>query len=262
LPILAERGYLIPAINNTNTDYTACAVQLAHSIRQWHPDAQIAVVTDLGFSDAVFDHVIALPYGDQASAQNKQCNDWQMFEASPFRQTIKLEADMIAASPIDHWWNLFELRDVVISQGARDIYDRSAESRFYRQLFDRNHLPDVYNAITYWRYSKTARDFFDHVKNIFENWSHYQRCLLMPDAEPTTDVVYAVAAVLMGPELVTLPQGFGPSLVHMKQHMIPTHTPDWTQELIWEYPNLRIQTVAQWGMVHYNIKTWRADGSI
>jgi hypothetical protein len=82
----------------------------------------------------------------------------------------------------------------------------------------------------------------------------------MPDAEPSTDVVYAMAAVLMGPEQVTLPVGLGPTITHMKQHIIPTQTPDWTQELVWEYPNLRIQTVAQWGAVHYNTKTWCARG--
>ena len=260
MPVLAERGYLIPAIDNATTDYLACAVQLARSIREFHPDAQIAAITTRRSSDPVFDHVIPLPHGDQSSTENKQCNDWQIFEASPFRQTVKLEADMIVASPVDHWWTLFERRDVVISRGCRDIYDQPARSRFYRQLFDRNNLPDVYNAITYWRLSKTARDFFNLTRNIFENWSDYQRCLLMPDAEPSTDVVYAMAAVLMGPELVTLPAGLGPTITHMKQHIIPTQTPDWTQELIWEYPKLRIQTVAQWGAVHYNTKTWRADG--
>ena len=43
--MLAERGYLIPAIDNDTTDYLACAVQLARSIREFHPDAQIAAIT-------------------------------------------------------------------------------------------------------------------------------------------------------------------------------------------------------------------------
>ena len=122
--MLAERGYLIPAIDNETTDYLACAVQLARSIREFHPDVQIAAITTRRSSDPVFDHVIPLPHGDQSATENKQCNDWQIFEATPFRQTVKLEADMIIASPIDHWWTLFERRDVVISQGCRDIYDR------------------------------------------------------------------------------------------------------------------------------------------
>jgi hypothetical protein len=252
LPILAERGYLIPAIDTDTVDYLSCAVRLARSIRQWHPDANISVLTVKRCSDPVFDHVLPLPYGDLGG----YANDWQVFAASPYRQTIKLEADMIAASPIDHWWTLFGKRDVVVSQGARTFYDQPAESRYYRKIFDANHLPDVYNAITYWRLSNTAKEFFDLVRQIFEQWDSYKKILKFPDDAPTTDVVYAVAAVIMGVENVTLPPGLGPSIVHMKRYINPIQTDDWTKELTWENNPFRINTVAQFGLVHYHIKEW------
>lgn len=242
LPITYERGYLIPAINTDTVDYVSCANRLADSIKQFHPDADITILTkDM------------LPYGDLGG----WANDWQVFHASPYRQTIKLEADMLAASPIDHWWTLFEKRDVVISQGARDFYDSPATSRFYRKVFDINYLPDVYNAITYWRVSRTAQEFFQLVRVIFDNWDEYKRVLKFADDLPSTDLVYAMAAQIIGPEQVTLPAGIGPTIVHMKQHIIPTHTSRWTDELIWEYSPLRIQTVVQWGLFHYNLKDWQ-----
>jgi len=253
LPILAERGYLIPAIDTNSVDYLSCAIQLAKSIRQWHPDANISVLTVKRCSDPVFDHVIPLPYGDLGG----YANDWQVFHASPYRQTIKLEADMIAASPIDHWWTLFEQRDVVVSQGCRNMYDELAKSRFYRKLFDQNNLPDVYNAITYWRLSKTAQDFFQLVRTIFEQWSHFKKLLRFPEETPSTDVVYAMAAQIMGPEQVTLPWGLGPTVVHMKKYINPIQSEDWTQELVWETDPFRINTVAQWGLVHYHVKEWK-----
>lgn len=236
-----ERGYLIPAIN-TDVDYVACAEQLAASIRRWHPGAHITIVTE-----------DMLPHGNQGG----YANDWQMFSISPYRQTIKLEADMIAASPVDHWWTLFEHRDVVISQGCRTIYNQPSAYRGYRKVIDANHLPDVYNAITYWRLSLTAKEFFDTVKSIFENWQSFRRLLKFPEDTPSTDVVYAMAAQIMGPERVTLPPGFGPNIVHMKPGHQPMHGSDWTQELVWETNPMRIQTVTQWGFVHYHRKDWR-----
>ena len=238
MPIIADRGYLIPAIGDV---YVACADRLADSIREWHPDADITVLTQE-----------MLPYGDQGGF----ANDWQVFAASPYHETIKLEADMFCASPIDHWWPLFKHHDVVISQGCRDFYDQSGKSRQYRQIFDNNNLPDVYNAITYWRRSQLAMEFFNLVKAIFQNWNSYKSLLKYPDDAATTDVVYAMAAIIMGPETVTLPLGLGPTIVHMKQGMIPTITDDWTQELVWENNPFRINTVAQWGLVHYHIKEW------
>jgi len=239
LPNLAERGYLIPAIGK---EYEACAEQLANSIRQFHPDANITILTES-----------MLPYGRQGGFRD----DWQCFSASPYRQTIKLEADMLCTSPIDHWWTLFEKRDIVISQGARNFYDQPAESRYYRKIFDENSLPDVYNAITYWRVSQTAKDFFKLVRSIFEHWTEYKRLLKFPDDEPTTDVVYAIAAVIMGEETVTLPKGLGPTIVHMKRYINSFKGTDWTRELIWENNPFRINTVAQWGLVHYHVKDWR-----
>jgi hypothetical protein len=121
-------------------------------------------------------------------------------------------------------------------------------------------LPDVYNAITYWRLSATAKEFFDLIKTIFENWTDFQKLLKYPDKHATTDVVYAMASVIMGIDHVTLPPGIGPNIVHMKRHIIPTQSHDWTQELVWEMDPFRINTVAQWGLLHYHIKDWAPNG--
>ena len=252
--IHAEQGYLIPAINTNTVDYLSCAIGLAESIKSWHPDARISVLTPERCSHPAFDQVIPLPYGDFGG----YANDWQVFWASPYRQTIKLEADMLATSPIDHWWTLFEHRDVVISQGCRDFYDRHSGSRHYRKIFDENSLPDVYNAITYWRRSSTAKTFFTMVKNIFENWDNWCTLLRFADRSPTTDVVYAMAALIIGVEQVTIPAGFGPNIIHMKRHIYGGHSEDWTKELIWERQGseLSIQTKRQWGFFHYHVKDW------
>ena len=240
MPILHERGYLIPAVGDV---YVKCAERLRDSILDWHPTANITILTKE-----------LLPYGDQGGF----ANDWQIFWASPYRQTIKLEADMLVASPVDHWWTLFEKHDVVISQGCRDFYDRPGSGRQYRKIFDDNYLPDVYNAITYWRVSPLAQEFFKLVRRVFENWKDYKTLLKFPDDAPTTDVVYAMVAVIMGIEHVTLPKGLGPNIVHMKRHIVGTQTEDWTKELVWQHhcPGLSIQTVAQWGFVNYHRKEW------
>ena len=263
MPVQAERGYLVIAVNTDTVDYVRCAHQLNNSIKTWNPGAKTCLLTDNKIDLAEFDYVVTLPYGDVSkNAKWRLGNDWQAFRASPFRQTIKLEADMLITSPVDHWWTMLQHRDVVISTGARDYYNNIATNRSYRKIFDANNLPDVYNAITYWRLSKTAQEFWSWVQNIFENWDQYKSLLKFPDDEPTTDVVYAVAAQIMGPETVTMPFATYPKIVHMKKHIIGTRTEDWTRELTWEYHqgNLRINTVAQHGAVHYNTKDWNPNG--
>jgi len=255
LAVAEEQGYVVMAVDTDTVRYVDCAVQLATSLKHFHPGASVCLITDQEYTNDIFDHVKIMPAVDRV---NLWANDWQVFRQSPYRETIKLEADMVIASPVDHWWTLFRNRDVVVSTGCRDWQDRVSDSRFYRSVFDDNHLPDVYNAITYWRLSVTAKDFFNTVKNIFLNWDQFKILLKFPPEQPDTDLVYAMAAQIVGPELCTLPAEFSPKIVHMKQHIAGTRTANWTQELVWETDPLRINTVAQWGAFHYHCKEWRS----
>ena len=254
---IEERGYIIPAFNAGSVDYVNCARALAKTLLQHHPHARICLLTNE--QHAADQHLFAYTHVVQdIDTVNPYANDWLVFYQTPFRQTIKLEADMEVASAVDHWWTLFEHKDVVISTGARDWLDRPVTTRFYRKTFDSNHLPDVYNAITYWRLSQTAQEFFTLVRTIFDHWDQWRTLLKFADQEPTTDVVYAMAAQVMGPERVTLPSAFGPTIVHMKRYAISSQTEDWTKELIWERTDgeLSIQTRRQWGLFHYHVKGW------
>jgi hypothetical protein len=255
--VQAERGFVILAANTDTVDYVGCAVKLAGSIKNWCT-TPVAIVTNDPVPEGVFDYVCAWPFELDA---NGYANDWQCFHASPFRQTVKLEADMLMVSSPGHWWDMLQHRDLVVSTGARDHQDQLARSRYYRAVFDSNHLPDVYNAITYWRLSHTAQEFFSIVRAIFADWAQFKTLLKFPEETPSTDVVYAMAAQIVGPDLVTQPWAEYPRLIHMRQHIVGSQTADWTQEFVWEWDgrHLRINTLAQHGAVHYNIKTWNPD---
>jgi hypothetical protein len=252
-----EQGYLIVALKNDSVDYIDCAQRLAQSIRLWHSAVDICLLTDCGdYNDPVFDDIRIISRGN---ATNAWADDWQVFFQTPFTETIKLEADMLIVSEIDHWWDLFRHRDLVISTGCKNWRGQTSSARQYRQVFDVNGLPDVYNAVTYWRRSQTARDFFVQVRDIFDHWDLWRRTIKYAEAVPSTDLVYAMAAVLVGVEKTTMPFSSYPRIVHMKPHHAGTVTDNWSQELVWEYHqgHLRIQTQAQWGAFHYNIKGWQ-----
>lgn len=248
-----EQGYLIPAVNTHDTDYVSCARALARSLKYWHPKCHVTLLTDAVVQLPEFDHVETLPYGNL----NGWANDWQVYHASPYHETIKLEADMIVSGPIDHWWSALRNRDVVVSVGALDHRGRPARSRRYRRVFDENHLPDLYNAVTYWRVSRAAMTFFQLVRQNFEHWDQVRLALRGgQDHEANTDLVYAVTAEMLGRESVTVPLDF-PRIVHMKPDILGIGSQDWTQELVWEIVDgvFRVNGHAQQGLVHYNKKS-------
>jgi hypothetical protein len=239
-----NKGFVILAQNTEKTNYVKCADVLKNSLLRVMPDANVTIITEL-------------PYGDLAPNSDwKLINDWQVYEASPYEYTIKLEADMYCPVSIDYWWNILKHRDIVVSTCIRNYKGDISTSRAYRGFIDANNLPDVYNAITYFRKSDFAEKFFKTVRTIFENWEDFKLILQCDPKElATTDWVYALACHIHGIENTTLPFN-AMSMVHMKPMINELKTDNWTNELIYEVNQdcLRISTFVQQHMFHYHIK--------
>lgn len=252
-----DRGFVIVAQDGLKATYLTCAEALAKSIKRTMPDARVSLITNNNVPDfeGLYDQVIRFPHGDQSVKFNNQfINDWQVYDASPYEYTIKLEADMYIPHSIDHWWDTLQTRDVVVSTHIRNFKQEVSEIKYYRKFIIDNKLPDCYNAITYYRKSDLARNFFEVVRTVFENWDEI-RCTLKcnVDEPATTDWVYAIACHVLGVENTTLPQYDPMGMVHMKQFINGLFTDDWTDSLTYEIlpHTMRINTIAQKYPVHY-----------
>jgi len=255
-----NKGFVVLAKNTNETDYVKCAEVLAQSIRKVMPNSNISLITNDIKNSKHFDKTIALPYGDLAENSNwKLINDWQVYEASPYDYTIKLEADMIVPRSIDYWWDVLCQKDIVVCTTIRSYNQQISNERYYRKFVDINNLPDCYNAITYFKKSDTAEHFFKVVRNIFENWEDFKNIIqCRKDEEATTDWVYALASHIIGKEKTTLPSFTEMSMVHMKQMINHLNTENWTDELIYEINKdvIRINTVPQKYPFHYHVKSF------
>lgn len=253
-----NRGFIIVAQNNTTIDYIKCAEVLARSLKNCMPAAKITLLTDYEIENKFFDSVVLFPHGDQCiNKEWKLDNDWQIYDASPYKYTIKLEADMYVPRSIEHWWEFLKSRDLFINSTIRDYRGFVSENKYYRDTLIRNNLPDTYNAITYFRKSKIASKFFKIVRDIFENWDEYKKILSINNREPaTTDIVYGLAARIVGEEHCII-HGITPvSMIHMKKEINFGINSDWTKEYVYEIhrDTLRINTVPQMYPLHYYIK--------
>lgn len=241
-----NKGFVIMA---QGEQYVKCATVLEKSIKRAMPNANVTIIT-----------TAMLPYGDQApNTIWKLQNDWQVYQASPYEYTIKLEADMYIPKNIDHWWDVLSHRDIVISSAVRNYKQEISDNRVYRRFIDDNHLPDAYNAITYFKKSDTAKKFFAIVKDVFENWNDYKSSLRCNAQElATTDWAYAIACHIMGVENTMMPTFTDMTMVHMKQYINETPTENWTDTFVYEClpDHIRIQTIPQRYPFHYHIKNF------
>tara|TARA_B100000214_G_scaffold368817_1_gene340923 strand:- start:276 stop:1064 length:789 start_codon:yes stop_codon:yes gene_type:complete len=198
-----SKGFLWFAQNNSETDYVELSIKLAKSIKHWNKQNKICVITDKqsNFSHPSVDIVKVLQNDDSAEHNIKWANEWKAFSVTPFKHTIKLEADMIWTTNTDWWWNYLWQNNLVFSVDCRNYKDVVVSKTPYRKLFIKNHLPNIYNGLMYFRKSKWAQHFFRTAEYIVNNWKYTKTKMLINchDQYPSTDVVFALAYRIIDP---------------------------------------------------------------
>ena len=273
-PHQAQTGFLTFAQNTPDVDYLRLAYLQALNIKSTQRNNQFAVIVDSQTEKEitekqrrVFDFVVVL---DEDHAQEdtwKLSNEWQAFWLTPFKETVKLESDLLFTRNIDHWWHALRTRELVLSHGCKNYLQEASLNRRYRRTFDETGLPDVYNGLMYFRFSRTASTFFVYARDIFRNWDSVRdQCLKnCRDEKPTTDIVYALAAEIVGRENCTIPSLDFVNFVHMKPSIQNWHGDnDWQDCVVSEFDSgmIRINNINQYHPLHYQDKTFATDEMI
>ena len=196
-----DRGFVWFAQNNSTTDYIELSRLLASSIKKRNKHNQVCIITDKAIEYKEFDKVIILKNDYSKEQEWKMNNEWQVFNLTPFKHTIKLEADMLFTENTDWWWNYLYQYNMVFSYHCRCYRDTTITRTPYRRLFERNNLPDVYNGLTYFRKSRQTQLFYNLCKDIMLSWPAIRNKFLINchDEQPTTDIVYALALKIQDP---------------------------------------------------------------
>ena len=108
------RGYLTFVQNSGSVDYLTMAYVQALSIKTTQTINNYSIVVDSATQQLitdqqrqVFDHIIPMPGTDESINDKwKLKNEWKALLASPYNETIKVEADMLFTSSVDHWWDI------------------------------------------------------------------------------------------------------------------------------------------------------------
>ena len=267
---MIEQGVLTVA-QNTDVDYARLAYLQCLSLKLTNPGLPYAIVTDAGtqstFTDAMrsaFDHIVILNHDQAWQDTWKQRNEGQLFDIAPFRETIKVEADLLFTGNISHWWPALRRRDMVISRGCVDYRGQTGASRRYRQLHDDNDLPDVYTGLMYWRRCPLAHQAFELVKQLHQHWDAVRQELIMCQDPGSNDVVFSVMARIVGEHLVTLPwDAF--RMVHLKPAINGwDEAQPWHDQVSFEInaPAITVSGYQQTHPVHYHEKSWATDAMI
>ena len=270
---LPEKGYFTFAQNTTDVDYLRLAYLQALSIKSTQKINRYAVAVDSETKKEVtekhkkvFDYIIDIDIDDSEEDDWKFRNEWKVWWLTPFKETVKIESDILLTRNIDHWWAGMQQTDVCITTKICNYENEQFDSISpYRRLFIDNNLPMTYSGFTYFRYSTVSQQFYIYVRYLTEHWDYVKKYFLVNcrDEYPTTDVLYAIAAVLIGEEKCTNPVLSYPTFVHMKGAINKLSPADiWTDKFYCQVDdklNLTVGFNRQLFPFHYQLKSFATD---
>jgi hypothetical protein len=257
-----NKGFCLLAQNNETTDYVKQAYALALSLHKYNKDQKISLITNDTVPaeyQSVFDQILPIPWDDSAKdAQWKIQNRWKVYHASPYDETIVLEADMLILTDITHWWQELGKRDLFFVSNVRTYRDELVTSAYYRKTFIANKLPNLYSACHYFKKGDVAKEFYNLVEMITNNWQLFYGKFASEEYQKwcSMDVSCALASKILGNETeITDPNSFI-TFTHMKPHVQGwRQTPEQWTKVIGKYyrPNgtLILGNYVQKGLLHY-----------
>lgn len=258
---------------NTDVDYVQQACLAAMSIKYTNKNSSICLVTNDSVPDrykSLFDHIVEIPWGDSAKDYEwKIHNRWKIYHATPYEQTIVLDTDMLVLEDISKWWNFLQTKELFFTTNVRTYKNDIITSRYYRQAFDKFHLPNLYSGLHYFKKCEKSHYFYKWLELYLNNWEKFQGEFAggkFYQKTASVDLAASLISKILGNyNDITCSVRDYPYFVHMKLHCQnweQTHTTDW-QKIVGVYLNedleLKIGNYRQQGVFHYTEDTFVTD---
>jgi hypothetical protein len=255
------KGHVFLA-QNSDTNYVRQAVALAASIKKFNQENKTCLITNDPVPEEfkpLFDFIVQIPWTDQAvNSTWKIENRWKIIHATPFKENIVYDVDMILLSSNDHWWNFLNKRDISFTSNVFDYRGKIVNNNFYRKTFVENNLVNLYTGCFYFKKSNKAFEFFKWLNIITSNWQDFYKKFLPNHTQRfvSIDVSAALALKFMDNEDFVINNSVVPSFIHMKPMIQEwkNFPSKWTNVLPCYFNDnceLKVANIKQQGLFHY-----------
>jgi hypothetical protein len=241
-----SKGYVILAQDN----YVDMAILLAKSIKTTQSTVNnVSLITDNTCDSAYFDHVIPI------TGDNVMYNRTQIYNLSPYDETVMLDADMLFLSDVSHWWDHFSKYELLITNKVNTYRGDPVTSTAYRKTFVSNELANCYSAFTYFKKSTTAEEFFNLLSIIINDWDNWTMRYAPEDRQswPSIDVAMGIAVKIL--DVAAFSPLDYPTFTHLKSGCQgwSNFSEDWRTHIgLYVSGNqLRLGNHIQSGILHY-----------
>lgn len=200
-----SKGVLLFAKKNKALDYIKQAIYCAERIKKYL-DVPVAIATDMTDDSRIdfFEHVIKLKPsvfensrkfrdGNMASSMSNfnNADRYNAYDLSPFDETIVMDTDFILAND--------SLKNCFGSNQNLMMYSNAIDLCHWRKLTEFDRVTDTsikfyWATVVYFKKCKQAQCFFDLVKHVRENYTHYKSLYQIISPLYRNDFAFSIAA--------------------------------------------------------------------
>ena len=241
-----SKGYIVVAQGN----FIVMAELLAKSIKATQTKiSNISLITDCKeYQNSLFEHIIIVE-------GNNLYNRTQVFNLTPYEETVSLDADMIFLEDVSHWWDYFNKFPLLITNKVKTYRNEWVTKSPYRSTFVSNNLPNCYCAFTYFKKSPEVNEFFTLLSYIVTHWDKWAMIYAPEDKQrsPSLDVAMGIALKIL--EIDAFGTLDYPTFTHMKSGCQgwPIYSEDWQAHIgvYVDRKQLKLGPYRQTGILHY-----------
>lgn len=209
-----SKGFLIFAQNNEEIDYVKMAMCSSLMAKHHSPDARTCLVTNQASIDATnaahdkslissaFDDIVVI---DNQNSTKRRFSDaahsystlsWHnlarsmAYELSPYDETILLDSDFLVQNNfLDLCWGSQD--DLMINHQATNLLGQKPDNRDV--YLNKSGIRMYWATIVYFRKSDQARELFELVSYVKENFRDYQHLYEFPGSLFRNDYAFSIA---------------------------------------------------------------------
>jgi len=205
------KGAVLIACNNAQIDYVKQAVFCAQRIIKFL-NIPVTLITDniayvnTSYPDHPFDQIILSSdnnythkkYNDgnfiRCNLEFKNTSRSDVYDLTPYDETILMDTDFLLGN--DVFLNCF------LQSSNFMIYKNGVELSGWRNLQEFEYISDsgidfYWATVIFFRKNSTNKIFFDLLKHIKENWTHYKRLYSLTTSTFRNDHAFSIALHIM-----------------------------------------------------------------
>lgn len=250
-----SKGYLLVAMGN---EYVEQACLCALSIKKTQSISNVSIMTNDVVPEKykkIFDKIIEVPQRRSDKSFYSTEHRWKVFHITPYEETIVLDTDTIFLNNVDYIWNSLQGYSVGFLTDVKTYRGTTVVGDYYRQVFVKNNLPNIYNAFHYFRQDHIALDYYKHLELVCKHTEDFYNIHLkkLKPKVSSMDVNHAIAILnsnLQTYEINSL------NFVHMKSKVQEWEESNesWIHDIPFYFDdehNLKIGNFQQSGVFHY-----------